>query len=75
MTHHVSIPLALALVFVFLRASLLNAQTTRPTEKNADDARFLRFEGDSTKSGTLETSEYVYKNDDSVRALAMASLH
>src|SRR5437773_3643677 len=71
----VSIPLALSVVFVFLRATSLNAQTTRPSEKNADDARFLRFVGDGTKGGTLETSEYDYKNDDGVTVRLVSAVH
>jgi hypothetical protein len=67
----ISLPLALVAVFFLVR--LASAQTTQPGEK--DDSRFLRFVGDGTKGGTLETSEYDYKNDDGVTVRLVSAVH
>ena len=58
-------------VFFFVRLSA--AQSTQPAEK--EDSRFLRFVGDGTKGGTLETSEYDYKNDDGVTVRLVSAVH
>jgi hypothetical protein len=68
----ISLPLALIAVFFFVRLS--GAQTTQPAGEK-DDSRFLRFVGDGTKGGTLETSEYDYKNDDGVTVRLVSAVH
>ena len=74
--------LALALSFAFARPLWVQAEprpsaassTTRPSSA-ADDTRFLRFRGDGTKGGYLETSDTTFKNDAGVSVRLVAVVH
>jgi hypothetical protein len=48
--------------------------TTRPSSAS-DDTRFLRFRGDGTKGGYLETSDTTFKNKDGVSVRLVAVVH
>ena len=50
------------------------AATTRPAAQG-EDTRFLRFTGDGTKGGFLETSDTTYKNKDGVSVRLVAVVH
>src|SRR5439155_25442626 len=72
--------LFVAVVFLLVRTVPLGAQTTRPGDRpekadQHDDSRFLRFVGDGTKGGMLETSEAVYKNADGVTVRLVSAVH
>jgi hypothetical protein len=78
--HRLRIALALLLVIVFLRQSIAAADTTPATQPaaattQADDNHFLRFVGDGTKGGSLETSDVVYTNAAGQKVRLVAAVH
>jgi hypothetical protein len=50
-------------------------QSTATQSAQSDETRFLRFVGDGTKGGTLETSETIYKNGAGVTIHLVAAVH
>jgi len=75
--------LALLLVIVFLRQSIAAADTTTPSTQPApaaattqsDETHFLRFIGDGTKGGSLETSDVTYTNAAGQKVRLVAAVH
>jgi hypothetical protein len=68
----------LALFVLVVLARLAMGATTSPVttqSASADEEHFLRFVGDGTKGGTLETSEAVYKNDAGVTVRLVSAVH
>ena len=52
-----------------------NGAATTQEARKTDDEHFLRFVGDGTKGGTLETSEAIYKNDAGVTIHLVSAVH
>ena len=82
MVHAKRLSLLLVPLAAFWFAPQLRAQgpngggvATTQQSHDSDDSRFLRFVGDGNKGGTLETSEYVYKNDDGVTVRLVSAVH
>ena len=82
--HLVNLSLALALSLAFARPLWAQAETETPPSvapsttqpsAQADDTRFLRFVGDGSKGGTLQTSDTTYKNKDGVNVRLVAVVH
>src|SRR5688500_18382121 len=66
------IALALLLVIVFLRHA--DAQATQPTTQT-DENRFLRFVGDGTKGGSLETADVTLTDKDGRKVRLVSAVH
>jgi len=78
MSHRLRIALALLLVIVFVRQS--SAQATRPTQPvepstQHDETRFLRFVGDGTKGGSLETSDVTFADAQGRKVRLVGAVH
>ena len=72
--------LALLLVIVFVRSGIAAADTTTPATQPAattqsDETHFLRFVGDGTKGGSLETSDVTYTNAAGQKVRLVAAVH
>ncbi|MEA2736676.1 MAG: hypothetical protein QOE14_3127 [Humisphaera sp.] len=67
------IPFALLLVLVLLRCG--TAATTQPATTQANETHFLRFVGDGTKGGALETSDVTFTNADGKKVRLIAAVH
>src|SRR5690348_2869240 len=79
--HLLNLSLALALSLTFARPLRAQAETpqvppstTQPSQES-DDTQFLRFVGDGTRGGMLETSDTTYKNKDGVTVRLVAVVH
>jgi hypothetical protein len=78
MSHRFRIALALLLVIVFVRQA--TAQATRPTRSAPattplDETRFLRFVGDGTKGGSLETSDVTFTDEKGRKVRLVGAVH
>ena len=78
MSHRFRIALALLLVVVFVRQA--TAQATQPTQpadpsSQLDETRFLRFVGDGTKGGSLETSDVTFTDDKGRKVRLVGAVH
>ncbi|HEX8523625.1 MAG TPA: hypothetical protein VF669_15325 [Tepidisphaeraceae bacterium] len=63
---------ATALLFTCIaRADALKSSTTQAAEQ----AKFMRFQGDSKTGGTLETADVTYQNDAGVKVRLVAAVH
>src|SRR6185503_14608346 len=70
--------LALLLITVFLRQGIAAAEraATAPATTQASDAtHFLRFVGDGTKGGSLETSDVAFTNAAGQKVRLIAAVH
>lgn len=77
--HRLRITLALLLVIVLLQHGSATADTaapsTQPTTTQADETRFLRFVGDGTKGGSLETSDVTFTDAQGRKVRLVAAVH
>jgi hypothetical protein len=71
--------LALLVVIVFVRGGIATADTapatTQSSSTHADETRFLRFVGDGTKGGSLETSDVTFTNAAGQKVRLVAAVH
>src|SRR5689334_13763277 len=65
------------LVFARLASAAATAPATQAatTQAATDEEHFLRFVGDGTTGGTLETSEATYQNDAGVKIHLVSAVH
>src|SRR5947207_312762 len=69
--------LALFVLFTLSRLAMGATTSAAATTQSAatEEEHFLRFVGDGTKGGTLETSVAVYKNDAGVTVRLVSAVH
>jgi hypothetical protein len=76
---HLRFCVALGALFLIARlaaaATAVAPPTTQATTAATAEEHFLRFVGDGTRGGTLETSEAVYKNDAGVTVHLVSAVH
>ena len=75
MWHRQRLPFFFTCLVLLSLTSASRAQSGDPNGTPADETRFLRFVGDGTKGGSLETSDVTFENEEGQKVRLVAAVH